>query len=358
MRIAILVFIMTVATAYAYSPHEDPSKHPGAYCINCHKRFIVDNPTVVEMFPCNKQPCHSLGEEERAAIHLKEYMCEDCHAAMSKGFDIHNIHRGKVNCKICHLSPRGWNSSIATIPEPTKKIESEGYTIYIPGDTKCPYCHKTAEKPKKLHQVHQPVINTSCKTCHGKMKPSILKLWGIEAKKIKKEGLLESLNKKISSIFQAKVDMSCNLCHEELVSSFYTSPVTKKISKVHMWASQADIFFGPNGELKYEMEFTINNESTACLLCHKIETVNVYTGSHKIYWRKCTNESCHGDIASNGTRIFVDAGSFNLPASARNSHGLWIQKIEKKGWTQGFREICGCHQIHPTYSRSLITSVL
>jgi hypothetical protein len=484
--IGILILALACAFVYAYSPHEDPSYHIGALCVRCHERFVLNNTQISQMFLCMKKPCHDLkpperfslhlkeymcrdchsaiaggfdvhtvhrrevncrvchlsplgwnssiatipaparrvriegytiyipgsGEcpychksaekperlhdvhapvlnkscegchgklhkgdvcipchrekairntsgclkechtkkpAERAALHLKEYMCRDCHSAIAGGFDVHTVHRREVNCRVCHLSPLGWNSSIATIPAPARRVRIEGYTIYIPGSGECPYCHKSAEKPERLHDVHAPVLNKSCEGCHKKIKEETLKLWGLEKPvEVKKENLFSLIKRKIKGLFnKTVVDMSCDSCHRELVYSFYNNPETQYIAKVHNWAGRADIYFGPNGEIKYDMEFVVNENSSACLLCHPILKANRYTGSHEVYSRKCTNESCHGNWETRGTKIFYDAGYAGLNLSRMedpHSRGFISREIARGrgGW-----EMCiACHKIH------------
>ncbi|NOZ76790.1 MAG: hypothetical protein GXO65_03755, partial [Euryarchaeota archaeon] len=81
---------------------------------------------------------------------------------------------------------RGWNSSIATIPRPTEdeiKVITEaelpgverkeleeylGIRIMVPKEKDCRYCHQSAYYPTSLHDVHRPVLEKACASCHNR----------------------------------------------------------------------------------------------------------------------------------------------------------------------------------------------
>jgi hypothetical protein len=283
-------------------------------------------------------------------------VCVGCHNSTSGELEVHSIHRSQINCRVCHQSFRGWNSSVATIPAPRpgdiKVIE--GIRLAIPGEKECAYCHLTARTPVRLHDVHAPILEDSCPRCHvnqsfeeevGKESP----LWRLGRR----------INRSISKITKKTVDISCGNCHGDLLRNFYTDNRTAWMAKLHMWAGSADNFFGPTGEVRYVKNFTTDMESNSCLLCHVVEEVNLYKAEHtRISLRSCTNETCHGDVNTRGSETFVGAGYLGLAFNYPDIQGPEVVEnlnvpggIHDKETLQGryldWRVCVECHYIHP-----------
>lgn len=168
--------------------------HVGELCVACHQRFSiskeyadklpykVEEPKVTNIFPCGKSTCHySTGPTKfnprtssRWSLHLN--ICENCHPRWNSSFEtVHNTHlnfsyltlnRSGVDCKLCHASRRGYNSSIAVIPRWEEGYEKE---IYVPPwNNSCAFCHFTIKNATRVHDVHEPVMLKACAICHSK----------------------------------------------------------------------------------------------------------------------------------------------------------------------------------------------
>jgi hypothetical protein len=173
--IVFLVIFFTFSLSgnvYALSRYSDPKAHLGTICIECHQRYsaAIKNPKVSSFTPCYDRDCHKLadrwgGKKKRERTHLLKKVCENCHR------EIHTTHRDKVNCRICHMSPRGWNSSKVRIPIPKEQIVFEGITISVPERADCEYCHFNIPKATNIHEIHAPGLknNQTCVKCHGKV---------------------------------------------------------------------------------------------------------------------------------------------------------------------------------------------
>lgn len=190
--------VLLVAVVLAVAPVlAQPPGHIGNYCVPCHDKFSaekpyasnlslpVTNPKVTRIFPCYKSECHrftSLGrwEERRYEMHINEKICKNCHAAKDGEFDIHSIHlksenlinRTPVECKICHRTPEGYNSSIAHVPPYDNLYIAESTLMNTsirvpPWNNDCGYCHPSVRGAKRLHDIHRPVIKKACPECHG-----------------------------------------------------------------------------------------------------------------------------------------------------------------------------------------------
>jgi|GEM_PF-7097413 hypothetical protein len=197
-----LAFVIAITAAfelvYAYNPYENPKTHLGAICIDCHKRFkdVIDNPTVSSFRPCYKDDCHLSadkwgGKSKRESLHLSREICKNCHT------EIHTTHRDRVNCRVCHMSPRGWNSSKVRIPVSKEQRVFEEMTITIPGSAECSYCHFKIPSAKNIHEVHSPELknNQTCLKCHGKViekRPDLIAKMSGEKIEEKKRGLMNS----------------------------------------------------------------------------------------------------------------------------------------------------------------------
>jgi len=209
----------------------------------------------------------------------------------------------------------------------------------IPAEWECGFCHPTARSPGGLHDVHSPVREKACRSCHGN--------YSFEEKRAEvPETVWERLaNLSLWPKEKEEVDMSCDKCHEELFRSFFEDNRTAWIAELHMWAGSADRFIGPSGEIRYVKEFTNNMESNSCLLCHVVEEVDVYKNVHtNITFRPCTNEDCHGSEGVRGTELFVDAGYLGMNLAAhQDAHSKGFTRSRYKGW----RMCVGCHEIHP-----------
>jgi len=190
----IILVLNSMGIAYARSPYLE-TWHIGALCTPCHEKYsyrqpyaenltiIVKNPEVIDMFPCYKKPCHYSspvewgGVGDRYIFHTKEGICKNCHAPIKGEYDMHAIHRKNnisVDCKTCHMSPVGWNSSIVTVPAYDNLYISGSIlmntSIRTPAwGNDCGYCHKSATGARRLHDVHKQVIKIACKECHGQI---------------------------------------------------------------------------------------------------------------------------------------------------------------------------------------------
>jgi hypothetical protein len=188
MRYLVIILVLAIPLAYSYSPHDDPAYHLGANCTPCHLKFNINNSEARDMFPCVKSTCHRTAisgyiagagnqteedmlkaKEDRYKTHLNTTLCIGCHFTTNGTYNIHLIHTGFLSCRICHQSPRGWNSSIATVPAPRPHqiIKSGGFEFFVPETVECGYCHLTAKDPTRLHDIHEPVLEKACDSCHS-----------------------------------------------------------------------------------------------------------------------------------------------------------------------------------------------
>jgi hypothetical protein len=172
------------------------SFHVGEICIACHSRFSKDRPYVSELpynvsnnallhiFPCSKPACHINNPPtkwrpkgtKRWDLHLK--ICENCHPRWNTSLDtIHNTHlnfsylmidQDSVDCRFCHASPLGYNSSIVQVPPWPEDITKFKDDIIRPswGDD-CGFCHFTIQGAARVHDVHEPVLLNACPVCHS-----------------------------------------------------------------------------------------------------------------------------------------------------------------------------------------------
>jgi hypothetical protein len=218
----------------------------------------------------------------------------------------------------------------------------EGIRLAIPMDRECSYCHPTAKAPLGLHDIHSPILETACDRCHGNYSHEEAR----ETRAPSYSRTRELMNRSLSYLSRKSVDISCGNCHGDLHRSFFQDNRTAWLAKLHMWAGSADNFIGPEGEIRYIKNFTNDMESNACLLCHVVEEVNIYKGEHtRITFRACTNESCHGNENTRGTKTFVAAGYLGITlASHQDAHskGFLSSKLYR-----GWRMCVGCHEIHP-----------
>ncbi len=169
--------------------------HVGEICIACHTRFSnerayadrlpfnVSNRHVLHIFPCDKGPCHKtpptkFAPRGKARWSMHMVICENCHPRWESSVEtVHNTHRNftyllinrsNVECKLCHSVRNGYNSSIVRVPPWPPEAFETGETIVKPeweGD--CSFCHFTIKGAERVHDVHQPVIEKVCTTCHS-----------------------------------------------------------------------------------------------------------------------------------------------------------------------------------------------
>ncbi len=170
--------------------------HPGELCVSCHTRFSVErpyadelpynvsNPAVLHIMPCSKTTCHKTPPTKfnprgttRWTLHLP--ICENCHPVWNTSVDtIHNTHlnfsylllnRSHVECRFCHTSPQGYNTSVVQVPPwPVEAYASPAGTIYKPKWAgNCSYCHFTIRGAERVHDVHYPVLLNACPICHS-----------------------------------------------------------------------------------------------------------------------------------------------------------------------------------------------
>lgn len=191
----IILILSSIGIAYARSPWLEPGRHIGALCTPCHEKYSyrqpyaenltapVKNPKVIDMFPCYKKPCHYSSPVEwggggnRYLFHTKEEICKNCHGGIKGEYDMHAIHRKdntSVNCKICHMSPEGWNSSTVIVPAYENLYIGGSILMNTsiripPWGNDCGYCHKSATGARRLHDVHKQTIKIICKECHGQI---------------------------------------------------------------------------------------------------------------------------------------------------------------------------------------------
>jgi len=201
----LLVFIALLGhPVHSVQDWFETNLHPATFCIPCHQRFYemskyaLDIPTplknreITTIFPCSKPGCHKNNKNiplpKRWERHLG--ICGNCHPLKDGKYDIHSIHlnfsllqppwelgypaaqninlRNKsVECRICHATPEGYNSSIATVPPLNISILPITTKVTKPQwDNKCSYCHPAVKGAKRLHDVHEPVILKACPVCH------------------------------------------------------------------------------------------------------------------------------------------------------------------------------------------------
>lgn len=191
-----LILIFPILGA-GYVSAQGPPNHPGKICVNCHQKYS-DNDAIKKFSPCAKSTCHRSsstgrwggGPANRYSLHLQQKVCVNCHKSAGDKYDVHSIHlkfeelglnRTAVECKICHNSPKGYNSSIAHVP-PYEDLYIAGSTLMNtsirrpPWNNDCGYCHPSVTGAKRLHDVHAPVIEGACKVCHGPIIESKLDL--------------------------------------------------------------------------------------------------------------------------------------------------------------------------------------
>jgi hypothetical protein len=152
--------------------------HGGDICFDCHRRLNTTfeiNPGVQVMgLQANCDKCHGFfrtDDPERRAKGQEMHMdiCKGCHE------EVHTLHKErKIGCRVCHQSPRGWNSSIVELPAPKKEdmMVFEGVEIAIPKSGDCGYCHINARRAERVHDVHETELGKICKDCHPTIEES------------------------------------------------------------------------------------------------------------------------------------------------------------------------------------------
>lgn len=196
--VAFVIFFIGLAYASWY----ETVGHPGAICVPCHQRFSerspyginasipVKNFAIQTIFPCSKPGCHKSNpaypEKTRWKLHLG--ICSNCHLAKEGEYDIHENHlnfsllqppwelnypsnislrEAGVECRICHATPEGYNSTIVRVPPINiTTLPLPGTVIRPPWNNSCSYCHPAVKDAKRLHDVHEPVILEACPVCH------------------------------------------------------------------------------------------------------------------------------------------------------------------------------------------------
>ncbi|MFQ5800422.1 MAG: hypothetical protein ACE5HH_01715 [Candidatus Hydrothermarchaeales archaeon] len=171
------------------------SSHVGEICVGCHTRFSKDRPyanelpynvskdAVLHIFPCSKPACHRTPPTRfaprgtaRWTLHLK--ICDNCHPRWNSSYEtIHNTHlnfsylalnRSGVECKLCHATPLGYNSSVVHVPPfPGDESEFIGKIFKPQWEGECSYCHFTINGAERVHDVHEPVLLEACPICHS-----------------------------------------------------------------------------------------------------------------------------------------------------------------------------------------------
>lgn len=190
-----LIF-MTLGVSYVLA--QGPPDHLGEICITCHQKYS-DNTAIAQFSPCAKKVCHKSnpterwggrGPHDRYPLHLKKEICGNCHRIIDGRYDIHSIHlkfgelginRAPIECRTCHWLPEGYNSSLAYVPA-YDNLYIAGSTLtntsirIPPWRNDCGYCHPSVVGARRLHDVHEPVIEIVCKECHGSIIESRLEL--------------------------------------------------------------------------------------------------------------------------------------------------------------------------------------
>lgn len=195
-------FVFLISPLVSAASWYETTGHPGSICVPCHQRFSersvyaadipvpLKNPEIQSLFPCVKPGCHKYNrnfpEDVRWQRHLG--ICGNCHSQKNGKYNIHENHlnfsllqppwelsypsnislREKgVECEICHASPSGYNSTIASVPPLNITSPAPPVTIIKPPwNNSCSYCHPTARNAKRLHEVHEPVVLQACPVCH------------------------------------------------------------------------------------------------------------------------------------------------------------------------------------------------
>lgn len=167
----ILLFLLIFIPTTVVADHYEIS----VKCVGCHKIMSeTGNPNIppdilvsdwsIKSKP-NCQKCHEYLAKGKGAsnspklqkLHLD--ICSGCHPEM------HTLHVEKrIGCRVCHQSPRGWNSSIVSIPA-MPEIPKDG--MYIPESGDCGSCHINARTGDRVHDFHARNIEELCTSCHG-----------------------------------------------------------------------------------------------------------------------------------------------------------------------------------------------
>ncbi len=242
MRYVLIIVTMVTAlvaalTVFGTDISAQPADHIGTICVSCHKNY-TDNPVISKFSPCSKSTCHrsnptgkwGQGPRNRYSIHIQKAVCINCHTGTPEKFDIHAVHgtdfkrldinRTAVECTICHWTPEGYNSSIARVPA-YENLYVAGSAIKNtsirrpPWGGNCSYCHESVSNATRLHDVHRPVLNTACKSCHGKVienRPDLIarvvgesSIPGIPGNETKKNG--SRISKKLFGFFDEIVEI-------------------------------------------------------------------------------------------------------------------------------------------------------
>ena len=106
-------------------------------------------------------------------------ICENCHPRWETNIQtIHNTHldfgyltinRSGVECKLCHATPQGYNSSIVQVPPFPGADKILIGEINRPNwEGECSFCHFTIRGAERVHDIHEPVILKECPICHSK----------------------------------------------------------------------------------------------------------------------------------------------------------------------------------------------
>lgn len=91
-----------------------------------------------------------------AARHIVPNICTRCHSS-----NIHETHKNRAECDLCHNPPANFSSSIVKIPY---AANPEGITI--PSSKECTYCHDINTGGSSLHEIHGSRLSDICSGCH------------------------------------------------------------------------------------------------------------------------------------------------------------------------------------------------
>jgi len=164
--ICLLVFFLTMF------PVNAENLHGGEICLGCHQKladtFGIDGGIQVVNINSKCGKCHAYVRTKNPDARMKGQqlhmtICKGCHPP------VHILHKEKkIGCRVCHQSPRGWNSSIVTIPVPEKEdmMVFDGVEIAIPKSSDCGYCHISGRNARRVHDYHESKMGEICEECH------------------------------------------------------------------------------------------------------------------------------------------------------------------------------------------------
>ncbi len=119
-------------------------------CAPCHGKLgLFTSPHTDE----DCKSCHNW--EER---HILPGICSKCHFS-----NIHETHKDRAGCNLCHDPAKNWSSPRVKIPYGGS---NDTGNIIIPPSNECTFCHSIDTGGNSLHEIHGSNLKSICSKCH------------------------------------------------------------------------------------------------------------------------------------------------------------------------------------------------